>query len=85
LARRSPDLGVEIGQIRRYLRGWYNGARDMMEDAGLDVAGMDGPDAVKDALKDLADTTETTRNGPAELEGPGKGHWQENSRSGTRS
>ena len=49
----AADLGATIKQVRPYLRSWYNGARDMMEDAGLDVAGMDSPDEVRAALAAL--------------------------------
>lgn len=49
----STDLGTTMAKLRPYLRSWYNGARDMMEDAGLDIAGMDSPDQVRDALKEV--------------------------------
>src|SRR5680860_1671100 len=49
----AKDLDMELAQLRPYLRSWYNGARDMMEDQGLDVAGMDGPDQVRIALAGL--------------------------------
>jgi hypothetical protein len=49
----TADLGVAIDQVKLYLRGWYNGARDMMEDAGLDVSDMDSPEQVKASLKEL--------------------------------
>lgn len=51
----ATDLGVSIEKIRPYLRSWYNGARDLMEDAGLDISGMDGPEEVRAALKELSD------------------------------
>jgi N12 class adenine-specific DNA methylase len=35
------DLGLSMDQAKRFLRGWYNGARDMMEDAGAPVGDMD--------------------------------------------
>ncbi|MFT6775673.1 MAG: hypothetical protein ACJA1L_003396, partial [Paracoccaceae bacterium] len=35
----SDDLGVSVAKLRPYLRSWYNGARDMTEDMGGDVAG----------------------------------------------
>ncbi|MDO5642790.1 MAG: hypothetical protein Q4G26_10460, partial [Paracoccus sp. (in: a-proteobacteria)] len=46
----ANDLGQSPAQLRRFLRGWYNGARDMMEDAGADIEGMDGPADVRAAL-----------------------------------
>lgn len=53
----ATDLDTSIKAIRPYLRSWYNGARDMMEDAGLDVAGMDSPDEVKAALAVISEET----------------------------
>lgn len=46
----ASDLDVPISKIRPYLRSWYNGARDMMEDSGLDIEGMDSPSTVRDEL-----------------------------------
>lgn len=46
----ARDLDTTVEKIRPYLRAWYNGARDMMEDAGQDIAGTDGPDAVRAEL-----------------------------------
>lgn len=46
----ADDLGTVPAKIRPYLRAWYNGARDMMEDAGHDVADMDSPDEVRKIL-----------------------------------
>ncbi|GEK46566.1 hypothetical protein HPA02_08490 [Bisbaumannia pacifica] len=59
----ARDLGASVEQVRPYLRAWYNGGRDMMEDSGLDVAGMDGPDAVRQALREL------TNEGEADVPG----------------
>lgn len=54
LARRiAADLDVPEENLRQYLRSWYNGARDMMEDAGADVAGMDNPDQVRAGIEEL--------------------------------
>ncbi|MFZ1829070.1 MAG: hypothetical protein WAW42_09940 [Candidatus Competibacteraceae bacterium] len=49
----ANDLGLTVEALRPYLRGWYNGARDMMEDSGRDVSTMDTPDQVKAALATL--------------------------------
>lgn len=49
----ARDLDTSVDKIRPYLRSWYNGARDMMEDNGLDVADMDGPDQVRSDLSRL--------------------------------
>jgi N12 class adenine-specific DNA methylase len=49
----AADLGVELTQLRPFLRSAYNGARDMMEDHGLDVAGIDSPETVRTELAKL--------------------------------
>lgn len=49
----AAEIGATIAQIRPYLRGAYNGARDIIEDAGRDVSDMDSPEAVKAALAAL--------------------------------
>lgn len=51
----AADIGVELESVRKYLRGWYNGARDMMEDSGESVAGMDDADEVGRAMRTFAD------------------------------
>lgn len=77
-AAMASDLGTTPAKLRPYLRSWYNGARDMMEDHGLPVDGMDSPDQVRAELQNLADTPKTEesndagtavhRAGPAPLE-----------------
>lgn len=49
----AADLGMKVQDLRLYMRGWYNGARDMMEDAGESVAGMDTPDEVAKSMRTL--------------------------------
>lgn len=49
----SDDLGTTPKKIRPYLRSWYNGARDMMEDSGLSIEGMDDADAVRAGLAQI--------------------------------
>jgi hypothetical protein len=51
----SGDLGKPITDLRTMLRGWYNGARDFMEDNGEPIGGMDGPEQVRNMLKILVD------------------------------
>ncbi len=46
----AADLDVSIDTITPYLRVWYNGARDLMEDFGLSIEGMDEPGIVKAEL-----------------------------------
>ncbi|CAB4134764.1 LT_GEWL domain containing protein [uncultured Caudovirales phage] len=49
----SADLDIPLDRLRKYLRGWYNGARDMMEDANVSIDGMDDADAVRKAMSDM--------------------------------
>lgn len=49
----ANDLGVSVDKIRPYLRSWYNGARDMMEDMGADIQGMDSAETVRSELAKL--------------------------------
>lgn len=53
----AEDLGMTMTEIKPYLRAWYVGAQAMMEDAGQDVADMDGPGAVKAAITMIDDAT----------------------------
>ncbi|MBB6578938.1 hypothetical protein HNP33_003043 [Comamonas odontotermitis] len=52
----ARDLETPISKIRPYLRSWYNGARDMMEDSNLPVDGMDSSETVRGELAKLQDT-----------------------------
>lgn len=56
-ARLAEDFGTSVRQLRPYLRAWYNGARDMMEDNGVNVQGMDSADHVALELKSMIDAT----------------------------
>jgi N12 class adenine-specific DNA methylase len=47
------DLGISFTRARPFLRSAYNGARDMIEDHGLSVEGMDTPEQVRAALATL--------------------------------
>ncbi|UYF70477.1 PLxRFG domain-containing protein [Acinetobacter ursingii] len=49
----ANDLDVSVEKIRPYLRSWYNGARDMMEDMGADIQGMDSAETVRAELANL--------------------------------
>lgn len=51
----AADMDASIEKLRPFLRAWYNGARDMMEDSGLDISGTDDANAVKSALATLKD------------------------------
>lgn len=49
----ASDLDMPVSSLRPFLRSWYNGARDMMEDNGVSVAGMDSADVVREELAKL--------------------------------
>lgn len=53
----AEDLGQPLEKVRPYLRSWFNGARDMMEDAGHSVEGMDNADTVRAELAKLGQAT----------------------------
>lgn len=63
----SADLDVPISRLRPYLRGWFNGARDIMEDSGISIDGMDSPETVRSELAklDQATVTEEAQAQPA--------------------
>ena len=50
VAAMASDLGTTPAKLKPYLRSWYNGARDMMEDHGLSIEGMDSPETVRAEL-----------------------------------
>lgn len=52
----AADLDTSPAALRSYLRSWYNGARDFMEDSGQPVEGMDSPDTVREALAAIAES-----------------------------
>ena len=49
----ASDLDVPLNRLRPYLRSWYNGGRDMMEDSGISIDGMDSPETVRAELAKL--------------------------------
>lgn len=63
--RIASDLGMTPAQLRQYLRGWYNGARDMMEDAGQSIEGMDSSDSVRALLGSVEEWGATIPEDPA--------------------
>lgn len=67
----AADLGQSIEKLRPYLRSWFNGARDLMEDNGLDITGMETAEEVRDELAKLF-TTEPTEAPKAKREGKAK-------------
>lgn len=62
----ADDLDMPLEKVRPYLRSWYNGARDMMEDNDVSIAGMDDATEVRAALARL-DAGETAPE-PSALE-----------------
>lgn len=56
----ADDLGQPLEKVRPYLRSWFNGARDMMEDAGHSVEGMDNADTVRAELAKLGQAPATS-------------------------
>ena len=57
----AADLDVSMDKVRPYLRSWYNGARDMIEDMGGMIEGMDSAETVRSELAKLT-TTEENQN-----------------------
>lgn len=55
----AADLDMPLDKIRPYLRSWYNGSRDMIEDAGQSIDGMDSADTVRAELAKLTDAPAT--------------------------
>lgn len=49
----AADLDMPLEKLRPYLRSWYNGARDMMEDSNVSIEGMDNADTVRSELARL--------------------------------
>lgn len=70
----AEDLGQPLDKVRPYLRSWFNGARDMMEDAGHSVEGMDNANTVRAELAKLneapAASAETAPVQPTAEESP---------------
>jgi hypothetical protein len=65
----AEDLGQPLEKVRPYLRSWFNGARDMMEDAGHSVDGMDNADTVRAELAKLSDAPATeAKSAPVQTE-----------------
>lgn len=64
----AADMGVSVEKLRPFLRAWYNGARDLMEDSGVDIAGTDDAETVRAELAKLKDAPDAA----AKLEGSGE-------------
>ena len=68
----AEDLDQSLETLRPYLRAWYNGARDMMEDSGLSIDGMDDADAVRAELARLDKPEEAADGRIQELDQDGQ-------------
>lgn len=64
----AADLDMPLARLRPYLRSWYNGARDMMEDSNVSIEGMDSPDTVRAELAKLDE--QPTEQPPAVVSTP---------------
>lgn len=65
----ADDLGTTPTKLKPYLRSWYNGARDMLEDHGHSIEGMDDPQAVREALTQITEPvvqSEPESGGPSD-------------------
>lgn len=49
----AADLDLPLDRLRPYLRSWYNGARDMMEDSNVSIDGMDNAETVRAEMAKL--------------------------------
>lgn len=68
VAAMANDLGTSPAKLKPYLRSWYNGARDMMEDHGLSIEGMDSPETVRAELAKIAAEASPEQVEPATME-----------------
>ncbi|GAA0270615.1 hypothetical protein GCM10009127_08410 [Alteraurantiacibacter aestuarii] len=50
----AADLDTSMTALRPYLRAWFNGARDALEDFGIDVSDASSADEVAAAMRCFA-------------------------------
>lgn len=60
----STSLRTEPSRLHRFLRPWYEGARDLLEDNDRMPSGVDGPDAVRAALRAISGTPDAPASTP---------------------
>lgn len=60
----ASDLDLPLNRVRPYLRSWYNGARDMMEDSGVSIDGMDTYETVRSELAKLNEQPAASNDQP---------------------
>ena len=63
----AAELGTDLIELRPYLRCWYNGARDILEDSYEDTAGMDDPEEVWAAIRTIEDTPSAAINAKLDM------------------
>jgi hypothetical protein len=51
--RVAADVDASLQELRPFVRGWYNGGRDLLEDFGVDISGMDSHEAVLAARNEM--------------------------------
>lgn len=61
----ANDLDLPLNRVRPYLRSWYNGARDMMEDSGVSIEGMDTAETVRSELAKLNEQPAASNDQPS--------------------
>lgn len=77
----ANDLDLPINRVRPYLRSWYNGARDLMEDSNISVEGMDSSETVRAELAKIpAEEPQSNNNQAAEPAQPQAAAQQSNTR-----
>lgn len=47
----AVELDVDLNALRPYLRAWFNGARDVLDDFGVDVSNANSAEEVAAAMK----------------------------------
>lgn len=61
----ANDLDLPLNRVRPYLRSWYNGARDMMEDSGVSIEGMDTAETVRSESAKLNEQPAASNDQPS--------------------
>lgn len=63
----AAELDTNLIELRPYLRCWYNGARDILEDSYEDTGGMDGPEEVWAAIQMIEDIPSAAINAKLDM------------------
>ena len=70
----SDDLDMSPQDLTQYLRSWYNGSRDLLEDSGMDVTGMDSPDQVRTQLQQIREGNQNDQRTAVDTPATGQGN-----------